>query len=55
MAFVHTIKDNVEAAYRRGDLLEKRRNLMAQWADYRIGKFSAKVQAIGAARKKKAA
>lgn len=34
MALAHTIRDDTEAAYRRGDLLEKRRALMAQWADY---------------------
>jgi integrase len=34
MALAHTIGDKVEAAYRRGDLLEKRRRLMAYWAAY---------------------
>jgi integrase len=34
MALAHTIKDKVEAAYRRGALLEKRRALMQAWADY---------------------
>ena len=28
MALAHTIKNKAEAAYRRGDLLEKRRDLM---------------------------
>lgn len=32
MALSHTIKNKVEAAYRRGDLLEKRRLLMNEWA-----------------------
>lgn len=32
MALAHTIANRVEAAYRRGDLLEKRRNLMEDWA-----------------------
>lgn len=32
MALAHTIKDKVEAAYRRGDLFEKRRGLMEEWA-----------------------
>ena len=31
-ALAHTIEDQTEAAYRRGDLLEKRRALMADWA-----------------------
>lgn len=34
MALAHTIGDKVEAAYRRGDLLEKRRQMMQDWADY---------------------
>jgi integrase len=34
MALAHTIKDKVEAAYRRGDLLERRVRLMADWAVY---------------------
>jgi integrase len=33
-ALQHTISGAVEKAYRRTDLLEKRRRLMAQWADY---------------------
>jgi integrase len=32
MALSHAISDKVEAAYRRGDLLEKRRRLMEAWA-----------------------
>jgi integrase len=34
MALAHAIEDKVEAAYRRGDLFEKRRRLMDAWADY---------------------
>jgi integrase len=34
MALAHAIGDDVEAAYRRGDLLEKRRQLMAEWSEY---------------------
>ena len=33
-ALAHTIGDKVEAAYRRGDLFEKRRGLMGEWAQY---------------------
>lgn len=33
-ALAHTIRNAAEAAYRRGDMLEKRRRLMADWADY---------------------
>jgi integrase len=31
MALAHTVGDKVEAAYRRGDLFEKRRRLMDEW------------------------
>jgi integrase len=34
MALAHSIGNKVEAAYRRGDLFEKRRGLMEAWADY---------------------
>ena len=34
MALAHAVGDKVEAAYRRGDLFEKRRRLMAEWASY---------------------
>src|SRR5262245_45143367 len=34
MALAHTIANKVEAAYRRGDLFEKRARLMAAWSDY---------------------
>jgi integrase len=34
MALAHTIKNSAEAAYRRGDLLEKRRVLMNKWLKY---------------------
>jgi len=34
MALAHTVSDKVEAAYRRGDLFEKRRRMMEEWARY---------------------
>jgi len=34
MALAHTIKSKAEAAYRRGDLFEKRRELMADWSSF---------------------
>jgi integrase len=34
MALAHAIGDKVEAAYRRGDLFEKRRRLMDAWASF---------------------
>jgi integrase len=33
-ALAHSLPDKVEAAYRRGDLIEKRTMLMQAWADY---------------------
>jgi integrase len=33
-ALAHGLPDKVEAAYRRGDLLDKRIVLMQAWADY---------------------
>ena len=38
MALAHAIGNKVEAAYRRGKLLEKRQVLMATWADYCLGR-----------------
>lgn len=32
MALAHVIENRVEAAYRRGDLFQKRRELMEAWA-----------------------
>ncbi|MET0006053.1 MAG: integrase arm-type DNA-binding domain-containing protein [Candidatus Thiodiazotropha sp.] len=34
MALAHAIENKVEAAYRRGDLFDKRRRMMQEWADY---------------------
>lgn len=34
MALAHTIESKVEAAYRRGDLFDKRRRLMDEWARF---------------------
>lgn len=38
MALAHTIKNAAERAYRRGNMLEKRRTMMNAWADYCEGK-----------------
>jgi len=35
-SLAHAIENRVEAAYRRGDLLEKRRRLMDAWGDFCI-------------------
>ena len=34
MALAHAIGNKAEAAYRRGDLFDKRRKLMEAWATY---------------------
>lgn len=45
MALAHAIGDKVEAAYRRGDMLEKRFRMMNEWAKYcgTVRKADAKV------------
>lgn len=48
MALAHTIGNKVEAAYRRGDLLEARRQLMLDWEAHCMGTFG-KVIALKAA------
>ena len=34
MALAHVIGNKAEAAYRRGDMLERRQRLMTEWADF---------------------
>ena len=34
MALAHTIENKVEAAYRRGDMFEKRRRMMREWGKF---------------------
>lgn len=48
MALAHTVGSKVERAYRRGDLFDKRRRLMADWATYcaRPAEAGAKVTPI---------
>src|SRR5206468_7606523 len=36
-ALAHKLKDKVEAAYQRGDLFQKRRTLMHDWAAFATG------------------
>ena len=38
MALAHTLRDKTEAAYRRGDLFDKRRKMMNDWAKYCLPK-----------------
>ncbi len=46
MALAHTIGNKAEAAYRRGDLFDKRRNLMEAWATYCAAAKTGKVVAL---------
>jgi integrase len=52
MALAHAIPDAVEAAYRRGDLFDKRRKLMDAWAAYcaKVETDAGKVVALPRAR-----
>jgi len=45
-ALAHVIKNKAEAAYRRGDLFEKRRKLMDAWASYCTTPTAGKVVAF---------
>ncbi len=48
VALAHRISSAVEAAYRRGDMIEKRRRMMADWAAFLTGKaLGGKVVRIG--------
>lgn len=42
-ALAHILKDKVEAAYARGDLLDKRRELMDAWAEYALSRAAGTV------------
>ena len=54
-ALAHTIGDKVEAAYRRGDLFNKRASLMQDWANF-CGRIQTDATVTPVAmRKKKAA
>lgn len=49
VALAHRISSAVEAAYRRGDMIEKRRRMMRDWADFLSGRARAgNVVRIGA-------
>jgi hypothetical protein len=43
----HVIQNKAEAAYRRGDLFDKRRKLMEAWATYCAAPRVGKVVAFG--------
>jgi integrase len=51
-ALAHAVGDETERAYRRGDALMKRRELMNAWADWLEGNEAAKVVSLGSRRKR---
>lgn len=57
MSLAHALQGEVEKAYSRGDLLDRRRRLMARWADYlRTGRtLPDNVRRLDSARKRGAA
>jgi integrase len=44
MALAHTVESKVERAYRRGDLFEKRRDLMVAWAAFAAPRYPVEVR-----------
>lgn len=50
VALAHKISSSVEAAYRRGDMIEKRRAMMARWSDFLADRVTGDnvVQLVGA-------
>jgi hypothetical protein len=49
VALAHRISNTVEAAYRRGDMIEKRRAMMADWSGFLSGeRVAGKVVRLGA-------
>lgn len=46
MALAHAVGDKVEAAYRRGDLFDKRRRLMNEWGRYCDQKRATKLENV---------
>jgi integrase len=53
-ALAHTVGDETERAYRRGDALEKRRLMMQQWQNWCDGRPVAKVIQLSRRRKESA-
>jgi integrase len=45
-ALAHTVENKVEAAYRRGDLFDKRRKLMEAWAAYCVSPPAATARVV---------
>lgn len=51
MALSHTLPDKVEAAYRRGSMLQKRRAMMADWSTFCAGEQAASAGIIPMAKR----
>jgi integrase len=47
MALAHAVENKVEGAYRRGDMLERRRKMMDDWARYCSGRAGVVMQLRG--------
>lgn len=52
MALSHAVGDKVEAAYRRGDMFERRLEMMEAWAEWCVGRSAKVIQLQGKRRKK---
>jgi len=50
IALAHVVGSDVERAYRRGDMIDRRRQMMAAWARFLRGHVGAKVVKMEAAR-----
>jgi integrase len=50
LALAHNVGSEVERAYRRGDMIEKRRAMMAAWGRFLRGEAGAKVVTMEAVR-----
>ena len=48
IALFHKVGNKVEQTYARGDMMEKRRHMMAAWGDFLAGREPAKVVQMGA-------
>lgn len=51
MALAHTLSNRVEAAYRRGDMMDKRRAMMTEWAKFLNVRGKASAQVVPLRRK----
>lgn len=51
-ALAHILSNKVEAAYRRGDALEKRRDMMQRWAEFTCGEIAMKDVEVDLPKKK---